>query len=90
VGDAHDVDRWRGATKVYVAFALRELPDAWVDALADGGRIVAPVGNHGSQELTLFHKKADGVLEVRGLGRVVYVPDRAQERVRVSRHHPTT
>lgn len=87
IGDAHDVDRWRGANKVYAAFAIDALPDSWIAALPCGGRLVAPVGPSDAegQQLTLFVKTERG-LERRELGRVMYVPDR----VPLKRHHPTT
>lgn len=75
-GDAHAVERWRGASKVVVGFALAELPAAWVDALADGGSIVAPVGPPDEQELVRLDKRR-GEARVRVLGRVRYVPDRS-------------
>jgi protein-L-isoaspartate(D-aspartate) O-methyltransferase len=77
--DAHATERWRGATRVYVAFALRELPAAWLDALAPGGRLVAPVGEPDAQELTLFEQLGSRVV-TRGLGAVSYVADRGKRR----------
>lgn len=87
VADAHDVARWAGADKVYAAFAIDEVPDAWVNALNPGGRLVAPLeaADAGGQELTLFVKGEHGI-EQTSLGRVIYVPDRA----RFKRSHPTT
>src|SRR5579883_566245 len=44
-GDAvRSAERWGGARKVVCTFAVDELPRAWVDALPEGGVIVAPVG----------------------------------------------
>jgi len=37
--------------------------------LARGGRLVAPVGRLGGQELVLIEKKADGSLSRRGMVR---------------------
>lgn len=86
--DAHAVERWRGAGKVYVAFALDQLPDRWVDALAPRGLLVAPIAanGHGPQRLTLFEKTADGV-RATVIGQVAYVPDRAAP---LQRTVPTT
>jgi protein-L-isoaspartate(D-aspartate) O-methyltransferase len=75
--DAHAVEAWRGATKVSVAFAVRSVPVAWLDALAPGGRLVAPVGDAAAQRLVLFEKSADGTVAQRALGAVRYVPDRS-------------
>jgi protein-L-isoaspartate(D-aspartate) O-methyltransferase len=69
--DAHDTTPWAGATKVYVAFALRELPQAWLDALAPGGRLIAPIGRD-VQVLTVFDRQGARELEP-----VRYVPDRS-------------
>jgi protein-L-isoaspartate(D-aspartate) O-methyltransferase len=82
--DAHEIERWRGAQKVYVAFAVDEVPEAWLDALAEGGRLVAPVGG-ARQTLTLFTKHALGVTR-RALEHVAYVRDRTV----TARRHPTT
>lgn len=77
VGDAHDTERWQGARKVYVGFALPSLPAAWLAALADGGQLVAPIASEAGQIMTLFHKRGEQVSET-ALGRVIYVPDRSQ------------
>jgi len=76
ISDAHDTSLWRNADKVYVAFAMDELPDSWMQALADGGKLVAPIVENGHQVLTLFEKN-DQRLERTQLGQVVYVPDRS-------------
>jgi protein-L-isoaspartate(D-aspartate) O-methyltransferase len=74
--DAHATELWHGATRVYVAFALPELPPAWLDALATGGRLLVPVATAGAQQLTLFEKLPSGV-RIRELGAVRYVADRS-------------
>jgi len=74
--DAHDVDVWRGARKVSCAFAVDEVPSAWLDALAEGGVLVAPVGAGPEQTLTVFRKQA-GVISRVPRCRVRYVRDRA-------------
>ena len=44
-GDAvSNSEEWRGARKVVVTFAVDAWPPAWLEALPEGGRIVAPVG----------------------------------------------
>jgi len=78
--DAHEVARWQGARKVAVGFAVPEVPAAWLDALADGGVLVAPVGGGGRaragrQALTRFVKGPRGV-EATELAAVRYVGDR--------------
>ena len=74
--DAHATELWRGASRVYVAFALLELPAAWLDALGVGGRLLAPVGPPSAQQLTLFEKLPGGI-RTRELGAVRYVADRS-------------
>jgi len=74
--DAHDVALWRGARKVYAGFALREMPGAWLDALAEGGVLVAPVGSGKEQRLVRFERRGEAVTREE-LGAVRYVPDRA-------------
>jgi protein-L-isoaspartate(D-aspartate) O-methyltransferase len=73
--DAHETQRWQGASKVYVAFSMMSVPDAWLDALADEGKLVAPVGPPAEQILTLF-EKIDGTIRRTEIGPVCYVPDR--------------
>jgi len=74
--DAHDVGLWRDAQKVFAGFALDSLPSAWLEALAEGAVLVAPVGRAGSrQELTRFEKR-NGRVVVTVHGAVRYVADR--------------
>jgi protein-L-isoaspartate(D-aspartate) O-methyltransferase len=75
--DAHAVELWRGALKVSCAFALERLPEAWLASLADGGRLVAPIGSSDHQTLTLFERQGEHV-RARRLGPVRYVTDRTQ------------
>jgi protein-L-isoaspartate(D-aspartate) O-methyltransferase len=72
---AHEVARWRGANKVVAGFAPRALPAAWIEALPEGGVLVAPVGGPAEQALTRVRRTAQGLVEEK-LGPVVYVPDR--------------
>lgn len=74
--DAHATDTWRGAERVYAGFAVESLPEPWLEALTEGGVLVAPVGSGASQTLVRFERRADGVVREE-LGRVRYVPDRA-------------
>jgi protein-L-isoaspartate(D-aspartate) O-methyltransferase len=74
--DAHEVDRWRHANKIFVGFALASLPAAWLEAVGEGAVLVAPIGRAGSrQELTRFEKRDGGVI-VTVHGAVRYVGDR--------------
>ncbi len=75
-GDAHDVERWRGAKKVSCTFAVSEVPQAWLDALADGGMLVAPVGTDTPQVLKAFTKRGE-VIRSREITPVLCVRDRS-------------
>lgn len=77
--DAHDTASWQGASKVAVGFALPALPASWLAALADGGRLVAPLGPPGRQTLTLVRKDGEDVT-MTDLGAVRYVADRSRAR----------
>ncbi len=74
-GDAHALG-WRGAKKVSVAFAVEAIPPAWIDALAVGGSLVAPVVGPTGQVLTRIDKSATDV-HTHALERVLYVRDRS-------------
>lgn len=53
-----------------------ELPQAWLDQLAPGGRLVAPMadGRAGGQVLTIVDRLADGSLQHSRAGAVLFVP----------------
>jgi protein-L-isoaspartate(D-aspartate) O-methyltransferase len=55
------------------AAAGRHLPEALLEQLAPGGRLVAPVGGS-DQRLVLARRDAAGALDVRKLERVRFVP----------------
>jgi protein-L-isoaspartate(D-aspartate) O-methyltransferase len=46
---------------ILVAAASPDAPQALLDQLADGGRMLIPVGDRNEQTLTLFEKTADGI-----------------------------
>jgi protein-L-isoaspartate(D-aspartate) O-methyltransferase len=81
--DAHDVARWRGAKKVMAGFDVGDVPRAWIDALAPGGRLVVPA----SGVLVVVDKDLRGGVARRSAGAVVYVRDRS-ERGEVERREP--
>lgn len=46
---------------IVVAAAPARVPDSLLDQLADGGRLVIPVGDRDAQTLTLFHRQGDTI-----------------------------
>ena len=60
--------------RVILTASPPEIPQTLIDQLARGGRLVAPVGRLGSQELVLIEKKADGTLHRRSVVPVAFVP----------------
>ncbi|MFN7000124.1 MAG: protein-L-isoaspartate(D-aspartate) O-methyltransferase [Elioraea tepidiphila] len=74
-------DGWQGWPEeapfdaILVTAAAPEVPQALLDQLAPGGRMVIPLGApHEQQMLTLFEKAADGTLSRRDLLPVAFVP----------------
>jgi protein-L-isoaspartate(D-aspartate) O-methyltransferase len=69
--------RWGRATKVVVTFAVDALPGAWLNALPDGGMLVAPVGaREKEQRLVLVKRESDRFVESEH-GAVRYVKNRS-------------
>lgn len=58
---------------ILVTAATPELPPLLVDQLADGGRLVIPLGPHQAQRLTLV-EKSRGTLRQRAIASCVFVP----------------
>ncbi len=59
---------------ILVAAAAREIPEALVEQLAPGGRLVIPVGGEWGQELVLVEKDPEGGITRRRLLPVAFVP----------------
>jgi protein-L-isoaspartate(D-aspartate) O-methyltransferase len=51
---------------ILVSAAFPRVPDPLAEQLADGGRLVQPIGYGGDEEVLLFEKGPDGSLEPRG------------------------
>jgi protein-L-isoaspartate(D-aspartate) O-methyltransferase len=69
--------QWNGAKKIVATFAVSELPGHWVDALPEGGKLVAPVGPRDrDQRLVLAVRKHGRILESEH-GAVRYVKNRS-------------
>lgn len=60
--------------RIVVTAAPLEVPRELIVELARGGRLVAPVGAAGSQELVLIDKRFDGRIERLRMGFVNFVP----------------
>jgi protein-L-isoaspartate(D-aspartate) O-methyltransferase len=73
--EAH-VRTWAGARKVSVAFAVEALPASWVQALPDGGRLVAPIGPPMRDQRLVLVTKSDGTVTRTDHGPVRYVSNR--------------
>lgn len=43
-------------TAILATCGVEDIPQAWIDQLIEGGRLVVPVGEIGCQRLTLFRK----------------------------------
>lgn len=78
-GDAMtSAPRWEGARKVVVTFAIEQVPRAWVEALPEGGALVAPVGAAGgNQRLVLVRREGDRLVRTEH-GAVRYVQNRSR------------
>jgi len=62
--------------RILLTAAPPEIPQALIDQLAPGGRLVAPVGETSSQELVVLEKNAAGKIRRRNAGLVTFVPMR--------------
>jgi protein-L-isoaspartate(D-aspartate) O-methyltransferase len=62
--------------RIILTAAPPEIPQALIDQLANGGRLVAPVGATVAQELTVVEKNAKGAIRRRTEGGVTFVPMR--------------
>ncbi len=74
-------DGWRGWPEhapydaIIVTAAARERPAALVDQLAEGGRMIVPIGpSGGTQRLTRIEKRPGGELHASGFLPVAFVP----------------
>ena len=74
---------WGGTKKIVCTFAVDEIPRAWLDALPDGGILVAPVGARPEeQKLVRVHREGD-MLRITHHGGVRYVRNRSVSRAGV-------
>jgi protein-L-isoaspartate(D-aspartate) O-methyltransferase len=60
---------------IVVAAAYPRVPPPLVAQLADGGRLVQPIGTSGAEDVTLFRRDAEGrLVRVRSIMRAYFVP----------------
>jgi protein-L-isoaspartate(D-aspartate) O-methyltransferase len=62
--------------RIIVTAAPPEIPQALIDQLAKGGRLIAPVGSSPAQDLTVLEKDAKGSVRRTTHGGVSFVPMR--------------
>jgi len=60
--------------RIILTAAPKEIPQALLDQLAPGGRLVAPVGTGFDQTLRVVDKDRNGAMHSRSVGSVVFVP----------------
>ena len=60
--------------RIILTAAPKEIPQALLDQLAPGGRLVAPVGIGFDQTLRVVDKDRKGAMHSRSVGSVVFVP----------------
>lgn len=60
--------------RIIVTASAETLPDALIDQLAHDGRLVAPIGRRGLQQMVVVDKAADGRCHKRVLFPVAFVP----------------
>jgi protein-L-isoaspartate(D-aspartate) O-methyltransferase len=74
VGDCvylHSGDGFKGLperapfTAIVATCGIEQIPKAWEDQLADGGRLLAPIGDASNQRLTLFRKHGTDLIPER-------------------------
>ncbi len=58
---------------IFLTAAPAEIPPALFEQLAVGGRLIAPVGTAGAQELQVYLRRADGIIQ-RRVSEVSFVP----------------
>ena len=58
---------------VIVSGAYPEVPPPLVEQLTTGGRLVQPIGSGGNEIVTLFHKRVEGLVRVRGVSGARFV-----------------
>jgi protein-L-isoaspartate(D-aspartate) O-methyltransferase len=80
-GDAMRLDQAKnGAKKICVTFAVERMPKAWLDAIPEGGRMVAPVGPRDRDQRLVRFVRQNGEIRTSEHGAVRYVKNRSPVR----------
>jgi len=61
-------------SKILITAGAPEIPQALIDQLAIGGKLVAPVGDRSSQIMTLLEKISDTETIITKHGNFIFVP----------------
>ncbi len=70
--------RWDGARKVVVTFAVERIRAEWLDALPEGGALVAPLGAPDQDQRLVLAVKEGGAIVQTEHGAVRYVKNRSR------------
>jgi protein-L-isoaspartate(D-aspartate) O-methyltransferase len=70
-------DEWEGTQKVVATFAVSDLPGSWLDALPEGGKLVAPVGPRDRDQRLVRAVRKNGRIIESEHGAVRYVKNRS-------------
>ena len=68
---------WADIGKIVVTFAVAELPASWIEAIPEGGRLVAPVGPRESDQKLVLVRRDKGKIVRTEHGAVRYVQNRS-------------
>jgi protein-L-isoaspartate(D-aspartate) O-methyltransferase len=80
-GDAVEVvSTMSDVAKMVVTFAVTEIPRAWMDALSEGGVLVAPVGARDRDQRLVRVRRVGSAFVRTEHGAVRYVPNRSAQR----------
>ncbi|PKP27586.1 MAG: protein-L-isoaspartate O-methyltransferase [Bacteroidetes bacterium HGW-Bacteroidetes-22] len=60
--------------KILITAGAPYIPEALIQQLKPGGRLVVPIGNSNHQEMTLITKLPDGTSEIKEFGGFLFVP----------------
>jgi protein-L-isoaspartate(D-aspartate) O-methyltransferase len=78
VGDAvESAGSWGGANKIVCTFAVRAVPEAWLAAIPEGGRLVVPVGEFEADQRLVRVDRVAGAVVATDHGAVRYVGNRS-------------